>query len=797
MRGEGEKQGHHWPLAALGALAALGVIAWVGAFAAPASAAGAHVLDPLLSLGGDCTVSGNDPVPDPGCPGGSHPPEPFNKPCGVAVDRHGYVYVATPDIETREEERRGRIDVFDPAGGFVLEIESEGREPCALAVDSQGSLYVREYFSKRVALYRPDAYPPAPTSDYGEPELIACIETLTGCKAANGVAVDPADDHLYVSFGNRIVEYGSAAEGNPALREIGLGEATYLTGVDVWGANHDVYASGVIAGTDKPENPANNRVFVFDGETGELKLELNGSSLPDRHFGFTFGKANLAVDQSNGDVYVLDTAANGTDHLAWQLSATGALIGRLPSEPPDLKVANPFGDIALDAPIAPGEEGYESPNEGYAFVAAGNNAATSHLWAYRPCPESGPPGLAAVSFSAVTASEATLRGTLDPRCLDATYRFEYTTQAAFEAQGWAGAAAVPVPDGELGAAAPPTEVSAPIAGLAPGAAYHFRLVAASEGGSAEAEGRFATYPPEEGPAEGRAYELVTPPDTGGRIPGARVFGQVVYYGSFAIDPVAAGGEELLFGVEGGSLAGIGAGGGFDDTYRARRGAAGWRSAFSGMTGAEAREPHPGGFSADHGLSFWEVRGEAGSLVCEEAAITGAEYIRREAGTELPACGCDPQARGRIEAIGCGSLATDPSARGHWISPGGGHVIFSSDVRLEPAGSLTPPSSDTTVGGGGGGGRPPPTARPGSHRCCPATSRRPTARSSSTAAPRATAAPSPSRSRGPSTCGWATARRSRSAKECASAASRRTARASSTWCPTKPTPSWKAPRCPAT
>jgi DNA-binding beta-propeller fold protein YncE len=663
---------------AVAALATLGSLAVAGE-----ARATEFVLDPALSLRGDCTTVAEDLLPDPGpcpgIPGIDHPPEPFKKPCGAATDRHGYVYVATSDIEGAN---RGRIDVFDPRGGFVLEIANEN-QPCALAVDSEGNLYVREYLgtkveglnSKRVALYEPDLYPPQATSDYGEPTYF----TPAG-KEAQGVAVDPADDHVYVTYWDRIVEHESAADGLGPIREIGLGEGRNFNGVDVWGANHDVYASGVEAGQN-PIKPQNNRAFVFDGETGGLKLEIGG-------FGFVFGNANLAVDQSSGDAYVLDT--EGADHLVKQFDAAGALIGRLPHDPPSLKVPSPFGDIAVDAPLAPGEEGYESPNEGYVFVAAGNNSTTSHLWAYRPCAEVGPPGVSGESFSGVTTAEATLMATVDPRCRRSTYRFQYTTQARFEAEGWEGAAEAPLPEGEIEPSAPPSQISVAIAGLQPGTAYRFRLLAANEGGTSEGEGvAFATYPLDEGLPEGRAYELVTPPETNGRIPTAAEFG-FLHRGGFATNLVTADGESVLFGVEGGSLPGF-EGGGYHDTYRALRDPiAGWQTSFAGLTGAEAREPFRGGVSADHDFSFWELGGKEGDLVpCAGADPNGVEYVRRPSGTDLPACACDPEARGRLEPIGCGSLGSDPSATGRWISAGGGHVIFTSVKRLEPEAPAAP------------------------------------------------------------------------------------------------------------
>jgi hypothetical protein len=133
----------------------------------------------------------------------------------------------------------------------------------------------------------------------------------------------------------------------------------------------------------------------------------------------------------------------------------------------------------------------------------------------------------------LSSTFADLGARIDPLGAGTAYRFEYLTQAQFEANGGSfsgpdAATSVPVPDvgigsgGETGGAQ--AAVVQHIGGLSPATAYRFRVVATNEigvavgevnGGGEEVAHTFATLPrPIPGLPDGRAYELVTPPDKG-------------------------------------------------------------------------------------------------------------------------------------------------------------------------------------------------------------------------------------------------------------------------------------------
>jgi hypothetical protein len=655
-------------------------------FPGSAEAVNSHVFDPTLSLRGDGLTDVTDSVPDPGA---SHPPLKFDGPCGVTTDLAGSIYVASGAAQAAKDVN-GRIDVFNSKGEFLAEIVSEF-QPCGLAVDSAGTLYVHEYKGKRVASYSPDSFPPTATVKYG-PRTVIYDPNEHGnpgaelCLNAQAVAVDPSNDHLYISFLCHIFEYGP----NPSLADlpikddIGEGLGFQFQGVDVYGQNHDVYASGIKLDTDKPALPEHARVYVFDGTTGQKKLELDGSNTPNGGFGFIFGQAGIAVDQSNGDVYVDDTSIHDA---VVQFDAGGAFVGQLEHF---LSTPQPFADIAVDDPLVKGEVGYSSPNEGYVYVTSGPNIGKGHLYAFEP-KFVGPPLVKAQAATEITQTEAVLQAELNPNALPTTYHFELTTEADFLLNGYANAIEVPVPDADAGSGGSFIVVAEPVAGLEPGVTYRFRLVATNEecvsvgagkpceeGGDAS----FTTYPVAIGLPDGRAYELVTPPDTNGRIPTIRELG--LGLNGFVTTMASPKGDSVIFGIEGGSLPGT-EGGGYHDIYQALRGSNGWQTRFSGLSGAQAAEPYPGGFSADHSCSIWEVRGKNGTLVVPGAAV-GANYLR-----------CSD---GSIGLLGVGSEGTEPYAQGKWISPGSTHIIFRTEnnngapaTRLEPE---APPTGTNAI-----------------------------------------------------------------------------------------------------
>ncbi len=439
---------------------------------------------------------------------------------------------------------------------------------------------------------------------------------------------------------------------------IGAGLLANSSNADVYGATHDLYLSG--SPVDASEALV-ARVYIIDGTDGHRKRVLDGADTPKGSFKFTFGRVGIAVDQATGNFYVADFPVN---HVVDQFDSSGEF---LTSFTHSFIQSEPSSDIAVDT-------GAFSPNKGYVYVTSGFQTSNSHLYAFAPPPPPLGPEVRNEVASQISATSAVLEAEVNPNAKATRYRFEY---------GLANCSANPcasVPDAQAGAGSSFVGVSREIRGLQPDTTYHFRLLAENceegdEGSECEVVGEdrtFRTFPVAvRGLPDGRAYELVTPPDTNGRIPTSAVAIGTTQFNGFASDLATPDGQSLMFGTDGGTLPGF-EGTGHADAYRAIRTATGWQTRAAGPNGTQMSKNFPGGVSPDHGFSFWNATGVNGSLA--DPVTKSANYLREPDGSFTP--------------IGIGSLGLDPRPEGRLITADAGHVIFVTGaegpaVQLEP------------------------------------------------------------------------------------------------------------------
>ncbi|MGN6274919.1 MAG: hypothetical protein ACTHNP_03190 [Solirubrobacterales bacterium] len=626
-----------------------------------ASASGSYVFDPQLSLTGSCATSKTDPVPDPGCPEGAHPPSAFLSPRSVVTDAYGDIFVASWGNEASEGSG-GRIDVFSASGLFLTEI-LDPNGPKNLAVDKEGNLYVYDLHpgvTDDIVRYSPTVYEPLGEEiEYGNPPVL--VSKIPWPFA--GMAVNPLNGHLFVHRQLRIEEFGSAKEGNPLLDEhIGEGHVNGgAQGLAIDAAHNRLYATD----EDEFDPSSEDEISIFELSAPHNFLgSINGAETPTKEFGPLI---TLAADEATGDLFVYDGEHT---NLVYQFSEAGKYLAAIGHE-----FQYTYGaEIGID-------NGPFSPHQGYLFVPS-HPAGTGHAFAFGPPPPTSAPEVLATGFSEVSETDAQLEAEINPGGLATSYSFEYTTLQRYEESGFEGASLAG--QGQIPAGSAPESVSALAQGLQPGTAYRFRVLASNEEGTDKAEDGFATYPSEPaqscpnsalriGPSaqlpDCRAYELVTPSETNARSPLG--IGHLGAY--FTTRESSPSGDKVSFQIEGGTLPGSeGTGSYAGDPYLATRGPGGWETSIAGPNAAETSEPLPGSTSPDQGYSFWNPGGPG------TAFIKGAEatYLRYP--------------DGHSALVGRGSLGVDPSASGKLISEDGAHVIFVSGnrkgvgaIQLEP------------------------------------------------------------------------------------------------------------------
>lgn len=158
--------------------------------------------------------------------------------------------------------------------------------------------------------------------------------------------------------------------------------------------------------------------------------------------------------------------------------------------------------------------------------------------------------------------------------------------------------------------------------------------------------------------------MLTPADIGG----SEIWSieSTIRAGMFPTELMGASGDSALYMIKGAPLKEPPHPSGTYDLYETRRTAEGWRTVRRlSPSGAEAVFPEAGGVSADHLYHFTgatRVAGLEGGTLAEEGRAT---YLGKPDGT--------------FEYIGIGSKDVETRALGRYITPAGGHVIFSTTV----------------------------------------------------------------------------------------------------------------------
>jgi hypothetical protein len=203
----------------------------------------------------------------------------------VAVDSNGDVYVSSAGEST--------IRVFDPGHTEVASI-LDSKEPCGLAVNSKGDLFVSEQATGEVVRYRPSSYPFAGLPPYG----YGPAEPIDGSGDARGISIDRRDDSLYVAEGDRVDMYGPTGTlGINETQRVLVTEAVtggtfklsfggQETGPIAWDASSaeaqvaleglSTIGSGGVSVVDGQFGPRDHRV-TFEGALASTDVELLGS----------------------------------------------------------------------------------------------------------------------------------------------------------------------------------------------------------------------------------------------------------------------------------------------------------------------------------------------------------------------------------------------------------------------------------------------------------------------------------------------------------------------------------------
>lgn len=300
--------------------------------------------------------------------------EPLKDACGLAIDESDRLFVAN--------YYQHAVYIFVPTtGGYKFaasvpvpeaQVPPGGKQfngPCDLAIDSTGNLYVNNWHANVVKFA-----PNLPGSlTFGPPVLV-------DSNHSTGVAVDPADDHVFVD--DRSAEEGSFVSEYEADPGAGAVPQRRI-GLDAIGDGYGVAVSAFNAGTGflstagwvYVADASDNTVKVFDPSFSltEPRQTIDGAGTERGGFK-DLTDADLAVDPRDGHLYVVDNLQPGFESpeaVVYEFSSLSHYRGPLPTD----------FDTGHGSKIIDGEPSSVAlSSSGDLFVTSGNyfNDGTNH-----------------------------------------------------------------------------------------------------------------------------------------------------------------------------------------------------------------------------------------------------------------------------------------------------------------------------------------------------------------------------------------------------------------------------------
>lgn len=352
----------------------------------------------------------------------TNPAKPFTGPGGVAIDGAGNVYVS--DVA-------GALYEFNAAGEDVRQAAIPSGEPSGVAVDSNGVVYVQDYEGPVYKLTLEAS---------GEFE----VALLDGGEAY-AVAVDPANNHVYVDHQEYVLER-EPPEGPAPGESIG-----------------EFHPTGEFASEGVAVNAASGDVYVGNVFTESIEA-FKFVKVPDVHLlppptGVTPTEVTL-----NAEIDPEETSEAG-----YYFEYGPAPTFNTSTPPTSVPAVNAF------VPATATLSGLQPATE-YSYRLVGTNSSglleRSEVGTFTTL--SAKPELSGVEAIDVTSDSVVFSGFINPLSSATSFRFEYGATATYGHV---------LPEVPMATTAVPTEVQEAASGLEPGRTYHFRIVANGVGGA--------------------------------------------------------------------------------------------------------------------------------------------------------------------------------------------------------------------------------------------------------------------------------------------------------------------------
>ncbi len=376
----------------------------------------------------------------------------------------------------------------DGTAGSTFEI------PGAVGVDqSSGSVYVADLGSNSVEKFNSAHEPEAFTGSASN--IVLGRLTGLGFRGSSELAVDSTSHKFYVASNGSQSVRAFQADGEPALFTEGPGAGTNeiggfgeLLGVAV-DANGDIYASDYVSGVHVYAPSGKPLPVLSDFTNGYVAVDSKGAVYVNNFASVVekFTPAEFPVTASTTYTSAGVVNGNPSSTVAVDLSSDHLLADERREVAEFDEAGSPVGTFGGQG------AGALTDSEGVAVSSAAGQVYVSDREGARQVEIFGPfvvlPDVVTGEASEILPVAATLNGSVNPSGVEVTEcHFDYGTTTGY------GQSAACVQT--VGAGTNEVAVTANLTNLAPGATYHFRLVASNANGTnLGSDVQFSTPPP--------------------------------------------------------------------------------------------------------------------------------------------------------------------------------------------------------------------------------------------------------------------------------------------------------------
>jgi hypothetical protein len=416
----------------------------------------------------------------------------FGSLAGVGVGVTGTLYVFNTSKQVFE---------FEQDGTFASELglkSEQGTAPLGFAVDSAGDLFK--------------------VNGGGEVEKFDAAGNDLGTITTGGASAfarEPASGDLYVAgLADTLEHY--AFNGSGEVLEPGGSTCTPIPGGQGCGPTDSVAIS--FAGTGIAVSSATGDSYLANSAEGQVYEYSAPVTIPD----VTTGAASEVVPTSatlNGmvnpdGIALTECQFEYVDAANYQPEASDPYASgqTAPCTPSPAEIGTGTEPVEVHANVAGLTQGVSYHFRLQAANANGPNFGSDETLATPP-----PPSINSATVTALSANSANLNAKINPQGAETHYRFEYGTSTAY-------GTSVPVPDGVIPAGFSDVSASDRVQGLIADTTYHWRVVASNASGTtASLDHTFIYTTTGAALPDGRAYEMVTPPQKNGALIGDVAF----------------------------------------------------------------------------------------------------------------------------------------------------------------------------------------------------------------------------------------------------------------------------------